>query len=64
MKIGIKHAHIEGKHSYLLSINDYHETTKDLLIGQPGKAHQGTSTLNRLNDLGRSIACKSKAGGV
>ena len=49
---------------HLFCFNNHHQTTKNLLIRQPWKPNEGTSTLNRLNNFGRCIACQSKTSGV
>ena len=50
--------------AHLLLLAHIHNTRQDLLVPQLGESHNGTSALDRLNDLGGLIACQGKASGV
>ena len=56
--------HSLKKNVYLLLLAHKDDTGQDLLVSQLAVAHNGTATLDGLNDFGGLIASQSKACGV
>ena len=42
---------------HLLLLANIHNARQNLLVSKLGEAHDGTATLDWLNDLGRLVAC-------